>query len=246
MKYGAGKAVAEQATFGGHDFERRENTPGKATAASRRWTTYAQVSALLAHPIIREIWPEDAIAADPCAGSGVIPAYVTTACHEHKLPLPWRWRVSDIAAAHELPTLMIAAERMTTLGYPTTARYKHCARRLPAQESVDIVVTNLPWFGVWDSMVHHWRRVAFPNAVILALCDDQERRDGKLQWPKGNGRPGWLADGNMPYAQLWLPGRQRFEGADDGKYPWTTSWGCWLPGDFNRTETRTVQLTLSA
>ena len=199
--------------LGEHD--QVEHAPQLAASRnSQRWTTRAQVEQLLAHPRIRELWPTgEYVAADPCAGTGRLVQHVDAVLGSAR-PAAW-W-------ANELDPLLVPPTSYET----THGRIQwSCgdAARLGRVYSVGVVITNLPWFGVFARLVGRWRTVAFPHAVIVALCDDQERtREPSRKW---------LADGNMPYLRAEIPGRTQFDPPGDGQYPFSCSWYVWRPGE---------------
>lgn len=217
--------------LGEHD--RVEHRPELvADSRAQRWTTRTQVDLLLAHPRIQAIWPKgDYVAADPCAGTGQLMRHIDDALGDAK-PLAWRaWELDGELISR--PDTYQAWSRAYSLWYRRVRWAWMDAALLSEQPAVDIVTTNLPWFNVWPRLVGHWRDVAFPLAPIIALCDDQERtRKPSLEW---------LREGNMPDIIAQLPGRQRFDGADDGDYPWSCSWYVWLPGSRND-ESLTIML----
>lgn len=207
---------AQVSLLGEHD--RVEHAPQlNPSPASQRWTTRAQVEQLLAHPRIQELWPVgDYVAADPCAGTGQLMLHVDAI----RRTKPEAW------LAWELDPALAVEDR-----YHSRDRYTRVCRvnwrlgdaaRIEPHAHVRLVITNLPWFGVFARLVGHWRTVAFPNATVIALCDDQERtREPSRKW---------LADGNMPYLRAEIPGRTRFEG-EMTDYPWSCSWYVWRPGE---------------
>lgn len=223
---------------------RTEHTPEHPCALNQRWTTRAQVKGLLSHPTIRELWEalpdKKCIAADPCAGDGRLAQHVQDVCEILKMPAPWCWQLSTLETEHEHPDVITDVSRVVD-GKRQWQRVLTFydrgvdAARLWKHNDVRLVITNLPWYGVFARLVGHWRDVAFPNALIIALCDDGERtRKPAIKW---------LSEGNMPAYQCWLPGRQHISGADDGDYPWPCSWYIWRSGE-RRTTTTTLQLEM--
>ena len=237
MKWGGKREESAQLGLLG-DLDRTEHTPQvTASPNAQRWTTREQVDMLLAHPRIQEVWPTgDYVAADPCAGTGQLMRYVDAVATSHGLVPPRYWGATELdAKLARSPARYRGALRHGVLrgkGY-SVAWETGDAARLEEHAGVRLVITNLPWFNVFARLVGHWRDVAFPNALVIALCDDQERtRESARRW---------LEAGNMPALIAQLPGRQSFDGAEDGAYPWSVSWYVWRPGE-RRTTSEVILL----
>lgn len=217
---------AQVSLLGEHD--RIEHAPQTAPSGFQRWTTRAQVEQLLAHPRIQGLWPSgEYVAADPCAGTGQLMRHVDELLSRR----PESWLAWELDGG-----LVYNAQRYiggVTVPWPRVHWTMMDAARLLSHPVVRVVVTNLPWFNVFFRLVGHWRTVAFPNALIVVLCDDQERtRESARQW---------LADGNMPALIAQIPGRTQFDPPGDGQYPFSCSWYVWRAGE-RRTTSEVIAL----
>lgn len=228
MRFGPKRAAhAQPSLLGEHD--RIEHAPQSEATGFQRWTARAQVDALLAHPRIQELWPTgEYVAADPCAGTGQLMRHLDEAAPHYGLSVPREWLANELDPC-VVPSYRVADDELA----PRIRWFYGDAARLSAHPEVAIVPTNLPWFGVFARLVGHWRAKAFPGALIVALCDDQERTRGSSR--------AWLEDENMPALIAQLPGRQHFDGASDAEYPWSCSWYVWRPGE-RRTTSEVILL----